>query len=179
MNSNSLAGINDFASNVTTVPPQLRALIAQEVARQNASLLEEIQQLKAESAAKDERITDKDKRIAELEAQQNERIDTFWEEVTRERAFDRQRITKLEEDGKTRTQTRTSASSAAIHIDNLFEVMRRSNIRQVSARDAGRILGITARHVRRLKPHIAADKRFQIVQDPHHKQRHLIRLVRT
>lgn len=68
--------------------------------------------------------------------------------------------------------------TARDHVNRLFSEMRRQGVRQTTARDGARTLGMTPRHFGRLKPLIASDPRFTIVKDPHHKQRHLIRLAR-
>jgi hypothetical protein len=55
--------------------------------------------------------------------------------------------------------------------------MRRLGHKQVTTKDAARLIGVGKRHVNRLEPLLAADHRFQIIKDPNHKQRHLIRFV--
>jgi len=94
------------------------------------------------------------------------------EAVAHERAYDRQRISKLEN----RNKTVTSATGTA-YADKLCKLMSQSRTHQISVSGAAKLLGITTRHAHRLKPSLLADSRFTIVKDPHHKQRHLIRII--
>jgi len=104
----------------------------------------------------------------EIEALREE-LASLREDVARERALDRQRIARLE---KTRAKPTDST-----HIEDLLQTMISLNIRQVSVKDAARLLELSKSRMDQLKPAIAADSRFVIVRDPRHKQRHLIRLV--
>jgi len=112
-------------------------------------------------------------------AQQSEEIRALKEElcglreaVAHERAYDRQRISKLEN----RNKTVTSATGTA-YIDKLHKLMLQSGIRHISITNAAKLLSISRMHAHRLKPSLLADSRFAIVKDPHHKQRHLIRMI--
>ncbi|GEM_PF-1774286 len=93
MNSNSFTDINDFASNVA-VPPQLRALVAQEVARQVAPILEENQALKDRVDRQDETIADQAGEIADLKDQLGEithlkaQVDTLEGDLQRLRGME-------------------------------------------------------------------------------------------
>ncbi len=107
---------------------------------------------------------------AEEIRQLREELATLREEVALERAYDRQRISRLE---KTRAKPTDST-----HVEDLRQTMISLNIRQVSLKDAARLLELSKSRMDQLKPAIAADSRFQIVKDPRHKQRHLIRLVK-
>ena len=107
---------------------------------------------------------------AEEIRQLREELGTLREEVALERAYDRQRISRLE---KTRAKPTDST-----HVEDLRQTMISLNIRQVSLKDAARLLELSKSRMDQLKPAIAADSRFQIVKDPRHKQRHLIRLVK-
>ena len=110
--------------------------------------------------------------VSQLEEIQalREELSTLREEVALERAYDRQRIARLE---KTRAKPTDST-----HVEDLRQIMISLNIRQVSVKDAARLLELSKSRMDQLKPAIAADSRFQIVRDPRHKQRHLIRLVK-
>jgi len=110
--------------------------------------------------------------VSQLEEIQalREELGTLREEVALERALDRQRIARLE---KTRAKPTDST-----HVEDLRQIMISLNIRQVSVKDAARLLELSKSRMDQLKPAIAADSRFQIVRDPRHKQRHLIRLVK-
>jgi len=101
-----------------------------------------------------------------------EELATFREEVALERAYDRQRISKLEAPAPALRE-----ETAAAHLDRLFSEMRRLSIRQVTTKDAARLLGMSKRQMKDVKSYLAEDSRFVVVKDPHHKQRHLIRLV--
>ncbi|HOO55014.1 MAG TPA: hypothetical protein PLY09_02560 [Methanothrix sp.] len=105
----------------------------------------------------------------QIEALRDE-LATLREETARERAYDRQRISRLE---KTRAKPTDST-----HVEDLRQTMISLNIRQVSVKYAARLLELSKSRMDQLKPAIAADSRFQIVRDPRHKQRHLIRLVK-
>jgi len=94
------------------------------------------------------------------------------EEIARERASDRRRITALETPAPALSQ-----KTAGDHLDKLFSEMRRLNIRQVQLKDAARLLALSIPQMKNVKPHIGTDPRFVVVRDPHHAQRQLIRLV--
>lgn len=96
------------------------------------------------------------------------------ETVAREIASDRRRITALETPAPALRE-----ETAKDHLDKLFSEMRRLNIRQTTTKDAARLLGVSKPLIDKIKPHLAADPRFVILRDPHHKQRHLIRLAGT
>lgn len=119
-------------------------------------------------AALEEREKVREERLAVLE----EENAALREEIALERAYDRRRITALETPAPALSQ-----KTAGDHLDKLFSEMKRQGIRQTTARDGARTLGMTTRHFGRLKPLIAADPRFIIVRDPRHRQRHLIRLA--
>jgi hypothetical protein len=161
MSEATIAVIED----IPFVDPSTRAIISQileHVARQDdrlAAVEEENRQLREEVDALKYNL----RTLGVWTAPQ--KVEDLWEWV--------------EDLDKTRTKTRTSTANAEGHLNRLFEVMTTSGMRQISTTNGARLLGITARHLRRLKPLIAADKRFRIVQDPHHRQRHLIRLSET
>lgn len=128
-------------------------------------------------------------RLATLE----EEYRNFREEVALERAHDRKRIADLEdlvgrealEAARARQRITTlekpapalREETAAAHLDHLFSEMRRLSIRQVTTKDAARLLGLSKRQMKDVKPYLAEDSRFVVMKDPHHKQRHLIQLV--
>ena len=96
------------------------------------------------------------------------------ETVGREIASDRRRITALETPAPALRE-----KTAEDHVNRLFSEMRRLNIRQTTAKDAARLLGVSKPLIDKLKPYLATDPRFLILRDHHHKQRHLIRLAGT
>ena len=107
----------------------------------------------------------------EIEALREE-LAALREEVALERARDRRRISTLE--APTPALRKETAKD---HIDRLFLEMRRLQIKQTTVKDAARLLGVSKPLMEKIKPYLADDFRFVIVKDPHHKQRHLIRLV--
>lgn len=110
--------------------------------------------------------------LEEIEALREE-LGTLREEAARERAYDRQRLSKLENRNKTVT-----SDTGAAYADKLHKLMLQSGTRQISVSNAAKLLGVSRMHAHRLKPLIASDSRFAIVKDPKHKQRHLIRITR-
>ena len=108
----------------------------------------------------------------EIEALREELAD-LREEVALERAYDRQRLSKLENRNKTVT-----SDTGAAYADKLHKLMLQSGTRQISVSNAAKLLGVSRMHAHRLKPLIASDHRFAIVKDPKHKQRHLIRIIK-
>jgi hypothetical protein len=110
---------------------------------------------------------------AEEIRQLREELATLREEVALERAYDRQRLSKLENRNKTVT-----SDTGAAYADKLHKLMLQSGTRQISVSNAAKLLGVSRMHAHRLKPLIASDPRFAIVKDPKHKQRHLIRIIK-
>lgn len=110
--------------------------------------------------------------LEEIEALREE-LSTLREEAALERAYDRQRLSKLENRNKTVT-----SDTGAAYADKLHKLMLQSGTRQISVSNAAKLLGVSRMHAHRLKPLIASDPRFAIVKDPKHKQRHLIRITR-
>ncbi len=122
---------------------------------------EEVAELREENARKDERIAVLEDRIAEHEGLDG-----------RERALALQRIAKLETPAPAISQ-----KTASSHIDRLFSEMRRLGLKQATVKDAARLLGVSKTAINNIKSYLAADSRFVVLVDPHHRQRHLIRLV--
>ena len=110
--------------------------------------------------------------LEEIEALREELADLRGE-VALERAYDRQRLSKLENRNKTVT-----SDTGAAYADKLHKLMLQSGTRQISVSNASKLLGVSRMHAHRLKPLIASDPRFAIVKDPKHKQRHLIRIIK-
>jgi len=157
MRANSIPLVGDIPFDVS---PALRSLLSEVLDR---------------LAALEERDRERGEEIAllrEENRQKDDEITALRDEIALERAYDRRRIAALETPAPALSQ-----KTAGAHLDKLFSEMKRLSIRQVTVRDAARLLGVTKRHINRLEPLLAADHRFQIVRDPHHKQRHLIRLV--
>ncbi|MGC9528989.1 MAG: hypothetical protein ACP5D7_25955 [Limnospira sp.] len=157
MQVNSIPSVEDIPFDVS---PSARSLLA-DILSQLAAVKEEVAELREEGRQKDQRIADLE---ASLEA--HEGFDG------RERASDRQRISKLEAPAPALRE-----ETAKGHLDRLFSEMHRLRIMQVTTKDAARLLGISKRQMKDVKPYLATDSRFVIVKNPHHKQRHLIRLV--
>lgn len=133
-----------------------------------SQILERLEALEGTVAELRDENRQKDQRIADLEA----RLEDHESFDGRERATDRQRITALETPAPALRE-----ETAKDHVDRLFSEMRRLKMRYVTIKDAARLLGVTKRHINRLEPLLDDDHRFQVIKDPRHKQRHLIRLV--
>jgi len=128
-------------------------------------------------AAIEERDREREKEIALLREKnrlKDEEIASLREEIALERAYDRQRIARLEEPAPPLRE-----ETARDHLNRLFAEMKRLSIRQTTTKDAARLLGVSKPLIDKLKPYLATDPRFLILRDPHHKQRHLIRLAGT
>jgi hypothetical protein len=112
--------------------------------------------------------------VEEENRQKDDEITALREEIALERAYDRQRLARLEAPAPTLSQ-----KTAQDHLDKLFSEMKRLSIRQTTTKDAARLLGVSKPLIDKIKPYLAADYRFVIMRDPRHKQRHLIRLSGT
>jgi len=145
MTTDSIPSIPDIPFDVS---PATRSLLS-EVLEELATLREENRQLRAE-------------------------LDGQREENARERAYDRQRISRLEKPAPALRE-----ETAAAHLDRLFLAMRSQGVKQTTTKGAARLLGVSKPLIDKIKPYLATDPRFVILRDPSHKQRHLIRLART
>jgi len=141
------------AEDIPFVDPSTRAIISQ--------ILDRL-------AALEERDRQREEELAALREENR----ALREEIALERAYDRQRLARLETPAPALRE-----ETASQHLNTLFLEMRRLNLRQVRMKDAARILGLSVPQMKNVKPHIGDDPRFVIVKDPSHKQRHLIRLV--
>jgi predicted nucleic acid-binding Zn-ribbon protein len=157
MQANTIPSVEDIPFDVS---PSTRTLLV-EILSQLTTVKEEVAELREENRQKDQRID-------ELEA----RLEAHESFDGRERATDRQRITALETPAPALRE-----ETAKDHLNRLFSEMRRLKMRYVTIKDAARLLEISKPHMHKLKPYLADDSRFAIIKDPHHKQRHLIRLV--
>jgi len=161
----------EIADEHNTVPVVAsQGLLLSQILDRLEALEEENRQLKAEVASLREdsaleRAHDR-KRIADLE--------DLVEREAHDAALARQRISKLETPAPALRE-----ETAAAHLDRLFSEMKRLRIRQTTTKDAARLLGVSKPLIDKLKPYLATDPRFLILRDPHHKQRHLIRLAGT
>ncbi len=144
--------------------PRIKHLLAEVLQQQE----DEIHRLQCISQQRQRDIQRQEEEIHKLRVE----LDTFREEAALERAYDRQRISKLEAPAPALSQ-----KTASDHLDRLFSEMKRLRMRQTTTKDAARLLGVTKRHINRLEPLLDDDHRFQVIKDPRHKQRHLIRLV--
>jgi hypothetical protein len=86
-------------------------------------------------------------------------------------AQDRQRIKVLEEKADA-----TDPKTVKHHLDGLHDHMKAVGLKQVTFKDAARILQISKQRLHQLKAVIALDQRFVIVKSQSHKQKELIRL---
>lgn len=135
------------------VPPQITLLLQRLVAEAVAPLAERIEALEEENRA--------------LEADLEEFNDLRALEI----AQNRRRISTLEEPNVPPPTAKTLD-----HLDHLAKEMKESRTRQLSVTRAAKILGLSPKRVHQLRPLIEHDKRFNIVDDPHHKQRLMIRM---
>jgi len=147
--------------------PRIKHLLV-EVLQQLQQQEDEIHRLQCISQQRQRDIQRQEDEIQRL----REELAAFREEVALERAYDRQRLARLEAPTPPLRE-----ETAAAHLDLLASEMRRLGHKQVTTKDAARLIGVGKRHVNRLEPLLAADHRFQIIKDPNHKQRHLIRFV--
>ena len=144
--------------------PRIKHLLAEVLQQQE----DEIHRLQCISQQRQRDIQRQEDEIHKLRGE----LAAFREEVALERAYDRQRLARLEAPTPPLRE-----ETAAAHLDLLASEMRRLGHKQVTTKDAARLIGVGKRHVNRLEPLLAADHRFQIIKDPNHKQRHLIRFV--
>jgi hypothetical protein len=147
--------------------PRIKHLLV-EVLQQLQQQEDEIHRLQCISQQRQRDIQRQEDEIQRL----REELAAFREEVALERAYDRQRLARLETPAPALRE-----ETAKDHLDRLFLEMHRLGHKQVRMKDAARILGLSVPQMKNIKPHIGDDARFVIVKDPSHKQRHLIRLV--
>jgi len=173
MQANSIPSVEDIPFDVS---PCTRSLLV-EILSQLAAVKEEIAALREENRALRGEIASLREDSALERAHDRKRIADLEDLVEREAhdaALARQRISKLETPAPALRE-----ETAAAHLDRLFSEMKRLRIRQTTTKDAARLLGVSKPLAKKLKPYLAADSRFVILRDPHHKQRHLIRLAGT
>lgn len=162
--SMSTGNVDFLADKLFGRDPILRDLFIEVLRHQEY----EIRQLRCIVQLRDRSIQRQDEEIKKLRTE----LDALREETALERAYDRQRIKKLEEPAPALSQ-----KTAADHLDRLFSEMHRLKILQVTVKDAARLLEISKRQMKDVKPYLADDSRFVVMKDPHHRQRHLIRIV--
>jgi len=149
-----------------------------EVYNLNGSTSEQLELLRTENSLLKHTIKELKKENLFLKKQNTslecvrEHISKLEEKVAHERALDRQRLAKLETRPKLISQETQNA-----HSNRLHEQMNRFHLRQVTVRESASLIGVSKDHMKKIKRHLADDPRFVIVKDPHHKQRHLIRLI--
>jgi len=121
-----------------------------------------------ETVEKQERkIADQAREISDLKQD----IEDIREYFPRLVAEDRARLTVLEK-GTIAVEPKTVKS----HLDGLHEHMMAIGRKQVSFREAAKIIGISKQRLHQFKAEIALDTRFIIVDSQSHKQKELIRL---
>jgi len=113
------------------------------------------------------KIADQAKEISDLKQD----IEDIREYFPRLIAEDRARLTVLEK-GTIAGEPKTVKS----HLDGLHEHMMAIGRKQVSFREAAKIIGISKQRLHQFKAEIALDTRFIIVDSQSHKQKELIRL---
>lgn len=135
----------------------LEALKSTAFATGNLQLAAQLAQLCDEHAALKTEICELRKEIEDLN-------DSLLIEIAR----DRQRITALERP--------VFGPNARARIDELYGLMRKHRLQQVTFSEAAKLLDVTYQRACQLKPLIEDDDRFVLVKDPKHSQRTLIRL---
>ena len=113
------------------------------------------------------KIADQAREISDLKQD----IEDIREYFPRLVAEDRARLTVLEK-GTIAGEPKTVKS----HLDGLHEHMMAIGRKQVSFREAAKIIGISKQRLHQFKAEIALDTRFIIVDSQSHKQKELIRL---
>lgn len=96
-------------------------------------------------------------------------IEKMYIDLQLEIAHDRQRITKLEKP--------VYGLRSLKRIDDLYDLMMKNGLRQITFPQMAQLLGISYQHAKRLRMLIQEDARFTVVNDPRHKTRRLIRLT--
>jgi hypothetical protein len=170
------AALNSFASEPEAPAPpseeifvlsagQLQDLISEAIRQAMAPLEARIQDLEDEVRGRGagggvEALQDLRSRLEDLE-----------ESTARERAFDRQRISRLE-------KTHKDSPKAQDYIDKLYKIMRHDRLPSLSFANAAKFLGISKGRVKQLKPQILNDGRFDIFHAPGQKKKLIITLRR-
>ena len=113
------------------------------------------------------KIADQASEISDLKQD----IEDIREYFPRLVAEDRARLTVLEH-GTIAVEPKTVKS----HLDGLHEHMMAIGRKQVSFREAAKIIGISKQRLHQFKAEIALDTRFIIIDSQSHKQKELIRL---
>lgn len=104
---------------------------------------------------------------ASIQTIQEQSIDHLALEI----AMDRKRITALEKPPEPSASEKTKA-----HIDEIYRLMRSDRLHALPLSRAAKLIGVSKSRMKQLKGIIAKDERFEIIRDPHHKQRLLIKL---
>ena len=167
MQANSIPLVEDIPFDVS---PSTRSLLV-EILSQLATVKDEVAELREENRQIKTALSEKDDEIAALR-EEIAALDAALGRTNEDALFQARRLTALETPAPPLREETASA-----HLDRLFSEMRRLSIRQTTTRDAARLLGVSKPLIDKLKPHLATDSRFVILRDPHHKQRHLIRLA--
>ena len=190
-------GINSFApvASHVDVPPieepvfiltasQLQDLIQEAVERATTPLESRIESLErkvgsgegGEDAPDSQEGLDLILQVAQHLQEENSalkrELEAFQEHVAQERAFDRQRIARLE------NRSEKDSPRGEEHIEELYNIMRKNKLLSLSFANAAKFLGISKGRVKQLKPQIAKDGRFDILHSTGHKQMLIIALRR-
>jgi len=96
-------------------------------------------------------------------------IDKIYVDLQLEVAQDRKRITRL--------KTFVHIDRPFNCIDDLYPVMKRNSLRQVTFTQAAKLLSVTYHCAKQLRTLIEEDPRFMVVKYPRYKIRRLIRLT--
>ena len=186
----SFADINGFAS--PDVPPQLQAVIAQEVTRQLGPLMEENARLRARLAALEEEENGPDedepgnpggregfrieKEVAALRARLAD-LRRDHEDVAEfnavERAADRRRLADLEE-GRTAPPSPTEKTKG--HFQHVKALLLHADHGKGTVKFLASRLEVCKRQAWNIIHRMEREGLINVIWDPHHKQRRLVEL---
>lgn len=85
------------------------------------------------------------------------------------------RVRKLEESN----ENDAIGSNTLKHLDALYQIMIKNNIRHVDFAQIATLLGISRRHANRLRAALDNDPRFEVVRSKAHKQKLSVRLAKV
>ena len=111
---------------------------------------------------------------AETIVAQAEEIADLREEVARERAYDRKRITSLEDNGHTPPGSVSAKTEG--HIRHVKALLLQEPTHRLTVKFLGSRLGVSKRQAWNIIHRMEAEGVVNVIWDPHHKQRQLVEL---
>jgi chromosome segregation ATPase len=143
------------------------ASILDEILSEVQALRDEVQDLKATVARQEGELSTLRQRITALEATQ---------ETQAENQLIQLRLIKDLRENIQNESEPTPTEKTTAHVEGLYKLMRRDRLPPLPLSRASKLIGVSKARMKQLKAVIAKDERFEIIRDPHHKQRLLIRL---